>query len=305
MNVMKLDLSEKSLVVYEALASQVRLRILQHLIKQPMNLKELAQTLGLSGAIMTMHIKKLATAGLIHTDIVPSKSGVQKICTVIVDHINIDFPASLPNHRVHHNTSIPIGHYSDFQIEPTCGLATTEKLIGTYDELRCFIDQERINAKILWFGKGYVEYRIANYLLKTETPLELEISMEISSEAPNYENNWPSDITFSFNGVNICTWTSPGDYGGVHGKYTPTWWPHILNQFGLLKIIRINSTGTYLDGILLSNVTLDQIDIRKPQWTFRIAVLEDAINVGGATLFGTGFGNYNEDINFNLIYTLS
>jgi predicted transcriptional regulator len=300
---MKLDLSEQSLPVYEALASQVRLQILQLLIKQPMNLKELAQTLGLSGAIMSMHVKKLATAGLILTDVVPSKSGVQKICTVIVDQIQIEFPLSVPNYRKHHTTVVPIGHYIDFQIEPTCGLATTEKLIGTYDDPRCFLEPDRMNAKILWFGKGFIEYKVPNYLMKTENPIELEISMEISSEAPDYQNNWPSDITFFFNGVSLGTWTSPGDYGGVHGKYTPNWWPINLNQYGLFKMLRINSTGTYIDGTFLSNVTIDQIDIRKLQWTFRIAILDDAANIGGATLFGSGFGNYNEDINFNLIYS--
>lgn len=300
---MKLDLTEQSLPVYEALASQVRLQILQLLIKQPMNLKELAQTLGLSGAIMSMHVKKLATAGLILTDVVPSKSGVQKICTVIVDQIQIEFPLSVPNYRKHHTTVLPIGHYTDFQIEPTCGLATTEKLIGTFDDPRCFLEPDRMNAKILWFGKGFIEYKIPNYLMKTENPIELEISMEISSEAPNYHNNWPSDITFFFNGVSLGTWTSPGDYGGVHGKYTPNWWPINLNQYGLFKMLRINSTGTYIDGTFLSNVTIDQIDIRKLHWTFRIAILDDAANIGGATLFGSGFGNYNEDINFNLIYT--
>lgn len=300
---MKLDLSEQSLPVYEALASPVRLQILQLLIKQPMNLKEIAQTLGLSGAIMSMHVKKLATAGLILTDVVPSKSGVQKICTVIVDQILIEFPLSIPNHRKYHTTVVPIGHYTDFQIEPTCGLATTVKLIGTYDDPRCFLEPDRMNAKILWFGKGFIEYKIPNYLMKTENPIELEISMEISSEAPDYQNNWPSDITFFFNGVSLGTWTSPGDYGGVHGKYTPNWWPINLNQYGLFKMLRINSTGSYIDGIFLSNVTIDQIDIRKLQWTFRIAILDDAVNIGGATLFGSGFGNYNEDINFNLVYT--
>lgn len=297
---MLLDLSDRSLQVYEALASHVRLQILQELIKQPMNLKDLAQKLNLSGAIMTMHIKKLSAAGLILTDMVPNKSGVQKICTVIVDQILIEFPSNLPSQRKHYSSVVSVGHYTDFQIEPTCGLATTEKLIGTFDDPRCFLDSERMNAKILWFGKGYIEYKIANYLQKTERPTELEISMEISSEAPDYENNWPSDITFFLNDVNIGTWTSPGDYGGVHGKYTPKWWSYKLNQYGLLKMIRITSTGTYIDGILLSNVTLDQVNIRKSQWVFRIAVMADAVNIGGVTLFGSGFGNYNEDINFNL-----
>ena len=34
--------------------------------------------------------------------------------------------------------------------------------------------------------------------------------MEVSSEFPFSNNNWPSDITFSLNGVELGTWTSPG-----------------------------------------------------------------------------------------------
>ena len=56
---MQIDATEKSLPVYEALASKVRLQIIQLLSKQDMNVSELAQALGLSSAIMTMHVKKL------------------------------------------------------------------------------------------------------------------------------------------------------------------------------------------------------------------------------------------------------
>jgi predicted transcriptional regulator len=71
----------------------------------------------------------------------------------------------------------------------------------------------------------------------------------------------------------------------------------------LLKVIRINREGTFLDGNPLSDVTLDQVQIEQKQWTFRVAVLDDAKHIGGATLFGTGFGNYNQDIVMKLYYT--
>ncbi|CAM3363299.1 ArsR/SmtB family transcription factor [Marinicrinis lubricantis] len=300
---MKLDISEKSLPVYEALASDVRLQLIQLLAKSPMNIKELADAVGLSSAIMTMHVKKLEKAKIIRTEMMPGKGGVQKICILDVDQIDIEFPQKNEIVREYHRIELSVGHYTDFRIEPTCGLATREHIIGELDETRYFWDPDRVDAKILWFTKGYIEYKVPNFLLTSQKPEELIISMEISSEAPSTNNNWPSDISFFLNQVQLGTWTSPGDFGDSRGKYTPSWWPIEINQYGLLKQLRITRDGTYMDGNKISNVTLDDVDIRQKQWTFRIAVLEDAKHVGGVTLFGTGFGNYNQDISFQLYYT--
>lgn len=75
---MKLDLSEESLPVYEALASSVRLHMLRLLAENPMNVKELAAAVNLSSAIMTMHVRKLEAAGLIQTHMAPGRSGLQR-----------------------------------------------------------------------------------------------------------------------------------------------------------------------------------------------------------------------------------
>ncbi|WP_213410540.1 hypothetical protein [Xylanibacillus composti] len=65
----------------------------------------------------------------------------------------------------------------------------------------------------------------------------------------------------------------------------------------------MNATGSYIDGQRISDVKLDDLDIRRKQWQFRLVVLEDAKHVGGLTLFGSGFGNYNQDIHFKLCIT--
>jgi predicted transcriptional regulator len=213
----------------------------------------------------------------------------------------VEFPLKDKEHRELRRTDVSVGHYTDVSIVPTCGICTRDKIIGYFDEPRYFFDSERVDAKILWFGQGYVEYKIPNFLMASEEPLELEISMEISSEAPCTNQDWPSDITFFFNGVAVGMWTSPGDFGGK-GKLNPSWWREDINQYGLLKRLIIKKDGTFMDGIKISNVTLDDINIRNPYWIFRIAVLEDARHVGGLTLFGTGFGNYNQDIVFKLYY---
>ncbi len=62
------EINQEALPVYEALASNVRIKIIQLLAKNKMNVKELAQELGLSSAIVTMHIKKLEEAKIIKTE---------------------------------------------------------------------------------------------------------------------------------------------------------------------------------------------------------------------------------------------
>ncbi|WEG11090.1 helix-turn-helix domain-containing protein [Pullulanibacillus sp. KACC 23026] len=300
---MKLDISDHSLPVYEALASSVRITIIQLLSKNSMNIKELAEALNLSSAIMTKHVKKLENAGLVRSEMIPGKGGLQKKCLLNEDYIEIIFPTKKAEEREFMDQEVSVGHFTDFQINPTCGLATQEKIIGEFDEPRYFLDPERVNAKILWFGHGYVEYKIANFLHSKHKAEELDISMEISSEAPFTNDNWPSDITFYLNNVELGKWTSPGDFGDQRGKYTPSWWPSVINQYGLLKHLRVNEKGTFMDGNWLSDVTIKDIHIENKQWTFRISVEQDSVHVGGVTLFGKGFGNYNQDLLFRLYYS--
>ncbi|SFQ04353.1 transcriptional regulator, ArsR family [Caldicoprobacter faecalis] len=301
---MKIDATERWLPVYEALASNVRLRIINLLAQKPMNIKELAEKLNLSNAIMTMHIRKLEKAGIIKAEITPCRGGIQKLCSLAIDSLEISFPTGQKPERKYHEISIPVGHYTDFKVTPTCGLASHEKVIGHFDDPRYFLDPERVNARILWFTQGYVEYKIPNYLLPNQQPEELEISMELGSEAPGVNDNWPSDISFFINGVYIGNWTSPGDFGGKRGIYTPSWWSNNINQYGLLKVIRVNDKGSFIDGEKLSEVTIEDLSLTLKQWSFRIAVLDDAKHIGGVTLYGKGFGNYDQDIVVRVYYSI-
>ncbi|MEK3884137.1 ArsR family transcriptional regulator [Paenibacillus sp. PL2-23] len=292
------------LPLYEALASEVRLSILDLLAKRTLNVKEIAASLGLSSAIVTMHVRKLETAGLVSTRMVRKDGGTHKMCELSQEAVHIELPrlsSSLKSHEI----SVPIGHYTSFDVYPTCGIATKEKIIGQFDDPRFFLEPERMNAGILWFGHGYVEYKFPNYLVPGQRPAAIEIAMELGSEAPGTNEHWPSDISFELNGKALGTWTSPGDFGQSRGRYSPDWWPEWVNQYGLLKMIRIQSDGTYMDGQLLSSVVIDDIMPDRNVWTFRIAVQEGAEHVGGATLFGSGFGNYNQDILFKIMYQSS
>ena len=296
---MQLDISDDSLKVYEALASSVRIRIIQLLSKNKMSIKDLAQALGLSSAIVTMHIRKLEEANIIKTE----KVGQSKISSLKVDHIDINFPEKIFNAFDIQENDIPIGLYTDFQVEPTCGLATLTDFVGPVDEPKFFMDPKRMDARILWFTKGFVEYQTPNYL-SSENKLEMmEISLEISSEFPFANDNWPSDITFTLNGIELGTWTSPGDFADIRGKLNPDWYPDNLNQYGLLKTIRILNHGTYMEGDPLSGVTINDFPTDADMWRLKVEVKEDAENIGGGTLFGKGFGNYDQNIKLKSYYS--
>lgn len=296
---MQLDINNEALPVYEALASSVRIQIIQLLSRNTLNIKELATEIGLSSAITTMHVKKLEDAGIIKTE----KQGRSKVCSLKIDTINIRFPERIFSAYNTLETEIPVGHYTNFSVVPPSGLATAHDFIGINDHPKYFTDPQRMDAQILWFTEGFMEYQAPN-LLEAENTLEMmEISMELGSEFPFSNNNWPSDITFYLNGLELGTWTSPGDFSDIRGKNNPSWYPDNLNQYGQLKTIRIMEHGTYMEGEPLSNVTIN--DFRHPQndiWTLKVSVKPEAEHVGGCTIYGKRFGNYDQDIKIKLYY---
>ena len=70
---------------------------------------------------------------------------------------------------------------------------------------------------------------------------------------------------------------------------------------GLMKTIRITPLGSFIDGVKVSNVTIGDLSLSyDKELLFRISCSATARNCGGVTLFGKGFGNYNQDIEVTL-----
>ena len=87
----------------------------------------------------------------------------------------------------------------------------------------------------------------------------LEFALELSSEVPGTNADWPSDISLWVNDVKVGTWTSPGDYGDRRGVHTPRWWKLEGSQYGALTQWHISSKGTFMGAKKLSSVTLAQL----------------------------------------------
>lgn len=288
---------------FKALGSDTRIQILNILLEnEQMSMNQLATELNISNGALTGHVKKLEECGLINISNESAGHGNQKMCSVTQDRIIVDIKKPIDYKNVF-ETEIKVGQFSRHQVWPTCGIATSESVIGEFDDIRYFNHPDRFTANILWFTKGYVEYTIPNLIPSNQRITQLSISAELSSEAPGIDNNWPSDISFYINDTKIGMWTSPGDFGDVHGMFTPQWWPQNWNQYGLLKLLVINDYGTYIDGLKISDVSTLSLhldynsDIR-----LRLAVENDSEHVGGITLYGKSFGNYDQDIRVAINY---
>lgn len=304
---MNVEVATDNVKLFEALASVTRIKMIQLLRHESLNIKEISHKLGISSAIVTKHVYQLEEAGILSTDFIAGKRGMQKQCTLKLDAVTLIFKPDNEDTQTagidHYEVSIPIGQYSAYQVKSTCGLASETKLIGMRDDPRYFAEPEHVKAQHLWFGSGYVEYRIPNYLTPRKPAKSIRISLEICSEAPGYSEIWPSDISFALNDTVIGTWTSPGDFGRTKGKLTPEWWDAGQTQYGLLKTLHVDADGTYLDGVKLSDIALPDLDLMpSEEIRFRILCREEAEHAGGVSLFGRRFGNYEQDIEVRIAY---
>ncbi|MFA9377576.1 MAG: ArsR/SmtB family transcription factor [Lachnotalea sp.] len=295
---------DEGLDVFKALGSDIRIEIIKLLLENKnMNMNELATKLNITNGALTSHIKKLEDCKIVAIANESTGHGNQKICKVYLDKILIDLETSEAFKNIY-ESSISVGHYSDCLVYPTCGLASPTSLIGQVDDPRYFSHPDRYDANILWLTHGYVEYVIPNFIPASQKIDEITISVELSSEAPGTNNVWPSEIYFHINNKCIGSWTSPGDFGDTKGIFSPEWWYSNWNQYGILKLLVINKSGTFIDGLKISDVTIDefQFDYRSTI-KLKLEVPDTTKHVGGLTIFGKSFGNYNQDINVRINYS--
>lgn len=296
---------DDGLDVFKALGSEIRVEIVKTLLKNhSMNMNELASHLKITNGALTSHIKKLEDCGIVSVSMKNGGHGNQKMCSVHLDSILIDLNGEKPDDKNVYRTQIRVGHYTDYDVYPTCGLASSTSIVGEVDDARYFAHPDRYNADILWFTNGYVEYAIPNFIPASQKIDQITISAELGSEAPGCNDVWPSDIHFYLNGKFIGMWTSPGDFGDVKGLFTPDWWYPNWNQYGLLKLLVINHNGSFIDGLKISDTCIDDFNLDyHSTMKFRMAVPRDAEHVGGLTIFGKTFGNYSQDIDVRINYS--
>lgn len=289
--------------IFKALGAPMRLRIMELIYQEELSMNDLAKMLNVTNSAISLHVGKLESAGLVTIRTTSGKRGLMKIVQPVYSRLMVDMvPQSAPRHC--YQDDIAVGQYTTCDVHPTCGLATTANIIGELDDPKVFSYPERFKAGILWMGFGSITYNLPNRLNAGQTLQELQISFEISSECPEINEDYPSDIYFEINGVSLGNWVSPGDYGSRKGMLSPYWWPELLNQYGLLKTLIINSEGTFIDGthkISKTKISDLRIDYNS-SINFTLSVPKDTANCGGMTLFGEDFGDYKQNIRVKMYY---
>lgn len=301
-----MDDSETTLVInpledlkkLKALASEPRLEMLKLTREKTLNINEIAEELKLPQSTVATHIAILEDAGLIITESVKAKKGNQKLCHPSFRDILLQFPEKQGDKKNYTEIEMPIGIFTDCKVTAPCGLCSGEKIIGLLDIPDSFLNPDRMKAGLLWCGSGSFEYKFPNNTMYDPKKLsKLELSMELSSETPGTNANWPSDITLWINKVEVGTWISPGDYGDKRGRYTPLWWKLEGSQYGLLKHFSVTAEGSFVDGEKMSDVKLEDLKISEHHSIrVRVGVKDNAEHVGGMNIFGKGFGNYDQGI---------
>ena len=294
---------KKVLEISKALSNTARLDILELLFYESLSVDEISKKLNVPLTSVCSNIVVLENSGLIRSRLQSGKHGTMKLCSIVYENINLYLLSSLKESEKNQDIiDIPVGSYFSFNIKPTCGLVSYDGFIGKDDDPQTFLSRDRFKAQLLWFQQGYIEYLIP---YKREKKIkELSFSLEICSEAPNYRNVWPSDITFVVNNIEIGTYKSPGDFGGRKGKLTPSWWPINSTQFGLLKTFVINESGSFVDFVSLSDVNIDRVskNINEGYISLKIMIKEDSKNIGGINIFGENFGDYPQSIKAKITY---
>ena len=254
------DLSNsESVAIFRALASESRARIMEMLGERDMNINELSVSLGLAQPSITKHIQILEEAGLVVSDYLSGAQGMQKRCRKVHDRLIVDLSGKAKTKDYIIEIEVPVGMYTRAEVVPTCGLATRDRMVGVIDDPLAFAFPDRAKAEILWSGGGFIEYKFPNSLPVTSIIESIELVGEVASEAPGYAND--------------------------------------MNQHGFLKAWRINETGTYVDGEKLSDITVADLDVHPWQATrVRLGIKSDAENQGGFTIFGKGFGSFEQDL---------
>jgi predicted transcriptional regulator len=321
--------------IVKALSNDFRISILQMLGENDLTVQTLMARLQLSKTTVIMHLNALESSGFVSSKLIRGSVGNQKIYHKEYDRLIFNFTPLQENEQnePYYEIQTDVGNFFDFKISPPCGLASRDHIIQKWDDPSVFFNPDRVEAHLIWGAFGFVEYRIPLNIPFEESGFSrVEIMLEISAQGdlpthrrlrlPKYVKKEQladgiSDIRFSLNGVAIADHTvkeysritPQGSLTGKKGRYTPGWW--LGSNYGdLLKIV-IDDSGVTINGEKRSSVTLsdilpkaffnnsvemDQDLLSDDSLNFRVAIRPEAEHIGGFTIYGLGFGNYNQGI---------
>lgn len=281
-----------------ALSGEERVQLMRSVLYYPKSISALSNELGIPISNVSRYAEALAEAGLISISYQPGIKGHTKFCSASLLSFQIMMETSdwEKNVKQEINVEMPLGMFTYCDIQAPCGMISSTEHIDIVDNTKVFFSPRRIEAECLWFDRGFIGWDFpTNQLARCN---EITFSFEVCSETNGYNNNWPSDITVRLNGNELTTFTSPGDFGGRRGKYTPEFWPTHCTQFGLLKKVTVDGEGVHIDNALVNTaVTFPDLKLtERDSVRFELGIKDTSKYRGGINIFGKNFGDFNQSI---------
>lgn len=283
----------------KALSNRVRLNILRLLQNGShlLTISEIARALDIPKTTAIHHVEVLEQAELVIVLYKSSTTGTVRVVgrNIKSTHICHFYPD--PVERNDTKTLIQthkVGNFSDIDCDTYAVVLDDHSIFETTDRF----DPKHYDAMLLYTEKGIITYEFSGAVAKTHKIHELSLSLELCSEAPYFNNNYYSDITFWINGVELCTYISTGDYGDRRGRLNPDWWPSTVTQYGKLVSLVVNGKGVMLNGIdVTDKITVDSLELDKHD-SIKIAFGNKgtSTHIGGMNIFGSHFGDFEQDI---------
>lgn len=290
----------------EALGSEVRLKILRRLQQRPYipSVSQLSKDLKMPTTTLLFHLEKMQKAGLINIFYKSSAYGAQRFVSRELRGANLSFFYAEENavqQLFSETQSVGVGTFSEFT-GAGFNFCTEDRQFAALGE-DCYLP-ERFAAQLIYTPNGQITYRFSNRAAKLHRAKELIFTLELCSEAPYFDNDYLSDITFWINGVEVVTYTCPGDFGDHRGMLNPDWWRSADTQYGVLLSLAVDDNGVKLNGVAAnSSVTLGKLNLRKGnKIEVKFGNKPTARNVGGFNVFGKKFGDYPQDITLTVTY---
>lgn len=310
-NIVSLDLENddeipKMATLCDALGSEVRLKILRHLQAPPyiFTVTQLVKTLKIPTTTLLFHLEKLQKANIVNISYKSSTHGTQRLISRKLHGANLLFYYVQEQEQKAVTSfvqTIGVGQFNDF-VGGNFNFCTADSHYTSLSD-NCYYP-ERFNAQLVYTPNGQITYRFSNQTAKLYPVLELSLTLELCSEAPYFDNNYLSDITFWINDKELATYTCTGDFGDRRGLLNPEWWSSANTQYGILLTLTVNGQGVFINGIKMpSKFTLNDLELAKGNKTeVRLGNKPTAVNVGGFNLFGRQFGDHPQDITLVMKY---
>lgn len=283
--------------VCKALSLPLRLQIVRQLQERPLSIPEIAKMNFISISAAVYHVEMLYNSGVVDVIYQTSAHGDVRTCYRLMNRLDIDLWINTPTAAEKTvEYSMGVGQFVECEGCKDCSFVSNGKLFHTsWDNV---FMRERFDAQLFFATEGFVTYAFPSNFATLHKCIELNISLELCSEIFYYNNYWKSDVTFWINGVELLTYTCPGDFGGRPGILNPPWWDRNVTQYGELKVITVTESGVFLDGQPISKTPkLSDLQLNASnRILFRLGNKPTAQYIGGFNLFGKEFGDYPQDI---------